>query len=217
MSESSQSAEQIAIIAVKLTEMAARLSADGLKNLAALFLALAQKPKSHGATSVYKLFQDGSVPQVFQIKPEDLKKFKEAAKEYGVLFSAIKHKDGDRDIDILVRMQDTPKINRILEKFGYGEPTWNLGNGQSEKKKESLDRSERQSNTPNNTSKKQEQDFEEIDDKEGISLSTETPVRERVESAKKIVKGADEMIKAAIKAVKHKADFSEPPTNMTER
>ena len=56
--------------------------------------------------------------KVYTFKDRDLAKFKEVAKEYGVLYTVLKDKDKtDGVFDVLVRADDESKINRIVERF----------------------------------------------------------------------------------------------------
>ena len=119
MNTSSDAAEQIVRISLEGFEVAARLSGSGAKNVAALLVAIAKdQQKVKGKTTLTNMLKSGRPLKVFSIKTEDLKKFSEEAKRYGVLFSAIvekKNKDGM--IDIMVREEDASKINRIVERF----------------------------------------------------------------------------------------------------
>jgi hypothetical protein len=52
------------------------------------------------------------------VRNEDLKKFCQEAKRYGVLYCALRDKnDTDGMCDIMVRAEDASKINRIVERF----------------------------------------------------------------------------------------------------
>jgi len=56
--------------------------------------------------------------KVFAVRNEDLKKFCQEAKRYGVLYCALRDKKNlDGMCDIMVRAEDASKINRIVERF----------------------------------------------------------------------------------------------------
>lgn len=124
MNTSSESAEQIVRIYLEGVEVALKLSGSGAKNIAAALYAISKdQTKIKGKTRIVNLLKSGKELKVFSIKKEDLKKFSEEAKKYGVLYSAIinkKIKDEDGLIDIMVKSEDASKVNRIVERFKLG-------------------------------------------------------------------------------------------------
>ena len=57
--------------------------------------------------------------KVFAVRDQDLAKFCEEAKKYGVLYCVLKDANADDGLtDIMVRAEDASKINRIFERFG---------------------------------------------------------------------------------------------------
>ena len=66
------------------------------------------------------MLKSGNPLQIYSLKEDQLKKFHTEAKKYGVLYTALidkKHPDKDGLVDIMVREQDAPKINRIMDRF----------------------------------------------------------------------------------------------------
>ena len=116
---SSESAEQIVRMYLQGFEVAARITGRGAERVGALLLAVMKdKNKSKGKTRLNSMLKSGKELKVFTIKKNELKKFKEEAKRYGVLYSAlINKKDKDGICDIMVRSEDASKINRIVERF----------------------------------------------------------------------------------------------------
>ena len=102
-------------------EVAARISGSGAKNVAVLLCAiLKEQEKVKGKTKLVNMLKSGKELKVFSVKYDDLKKFTEEAKRYGVLFSALidkKQKNVDGMVDIMVKAEDAGKINRIVERF----------------------------------------------------------------------------------------------------
>ncbi len=135
MNTSSDAAEQVIRISLQGIEVAARLSGSGAKNVAALLVAIAKdKQKVRGKTTLTNMLKSGRPLKVFSIKTEDLKKFSEEAKRYGVLFSAIVEKNNnDGMVDILTREEDSSKINRIVERFKLATVDMAIINGEIEK------------------------------------------------------------------------------------
>ena len=122
MNTGGDAADQMVKEGLQATEMAVRLSALGAKNLTAIALALARdNPKLRGKTNIDRLLKEGKELKVFPLKASDMHEFQQQARQYGVLFAAIKHKDGDL-AEILCKSQDTAKLNRIFERMGYKPP-----------------------------------------------------------------------------------------------
>lgn len=116
---SSESAEQMIKMSLEGLEVAAKITGIGAKNITVMLLALMKdKKRTKGKTTLNNMLKSGSQLNVFALKTEDLKKFSEEAKRYGVLFTALKNKNKTDGItDIIVRSEDAPKINRIVDKF----------------------------------------------------------------------------------------------------
>lgn len=119
MNTSSDAAESVVRLSLQGLEVAARVSGSGAKNIAAILVAIAKdQQKVKGKTKLTNLLKSGKELKVFSIRQEDLKRFTQEAKRYGVLFSAIVEKSStDGLIDIMVRAEDASKINRIVERF----------------------------------------------------------------------------------------------------
>lgn len=126
MNEASAAADQLTREGLQAAEMAAKLTALGAKNLAALVMALLKdNEKLAGKTNLKRLLRDGKELKVIPLSEEKRAAFSAEAKRYGVLFSVIHNKESG-DIDVLVRAEDAAKINRIFERIGYNglsEPT----------------------------------------------------------------------------------------------
>jgi hypothetical protein len=121
MNTSSESAEQLVRMYIQGVEVAAKLTGSGAKNLAVLLCAiLKDKKMTKGKTTLTNMLKTNKELKVFSIRQEDLKKFTEESKRYGVLLAALidrKHKSPDGLIDIMVKAEDAAKINRIVERF----------------------------------------------------------------------------------------------------
>ena len=121
MNTSGDAAESIIRMSLQGIEVAARISGSGAKNIAVLLCAiLKEQEKVKGKTKLVNMLKSGKELKVFSVKYDDLKKFTEEAKRYGVLFSALidnKQKNVDGMVDIMVKAEDAGKINRIVERF----------------------------------------------------------------------------------------------------
>lgn len=121
MNSSGDAAESIVRMSLQGIEVAARISGSGAKNIAVLlYTIMKDKQQTKGKTKLTNMLKSGKELKVFSVKQEDLKKFTEEAKRYGVLFSALvdkRQKNVDGMVDIMVRAEDASKINRIVERF----------------------------------------------------------------------------------------------------
>lgn len=121
MNSSSEAAEQIVKMSLEGFEVAARITGTGAKDVAALLYAVMKdKRKTAGKTRLTAMLKSGKELKVFSIKREDLISFKDYAKQYGVLYSALigkNEKINDGVVDIMVRAEDASKIDRIIKRF----------------------------------------------------------------------------------------------------
>ena len=105
-------------------ETAVKLAASGIKNVAALLIALAQSDrKIIGKTSIKKLTKDPSPAMVLPLKAKDVEQFSKLAKEYGVLYviARPKGKEG-ADVDIISNERYSAKLNALFQAMGYPLP-----------------------------------------------------------------------------------------------
>ncbi len=120
MMHGADAAEQMVRLSLEGMEVVLRVSGTGAKNLAVLMAAAIREEKQTlGKTSLTSLIKSGRELTVFSIPEHDFSAFKREAKRYGVLYCDIKDKsDSDEPvIDIITRVEDAPKINRIIERF----------------------------------------------------------------------------------------------------
>ena len=130
MNTSSDAAEQIVRMSLEGFQVAAKITGSGAKDVAALLYAIMKdKHKTAGKTNLSNMLKSGKELKVFSVRQDELKRFTEEAKRYGVLYSALinkKIKSNDGIVDIMVRAEDAAKINRIVERFklsSYDEAT----------------------------------------------------------------------------------------------
>lgn len=124
MNMGGDAAERLVRDSLMITEEAVKLAGLGAKNLAAILVALAkEEEKTHGPTRLTRLLRSGEELKLLPIKSEDLRQFRQLAKEYGVLFCPIKNKSLDNGLnDILFPASAAASVNRVLEHLGYPVP-----------------------------------------------------------------------------------------------
>lgn len=124
MNMGGDAAERLVRDSLMITEEAVKLAGLGAKNLAAILVALAkEEEKTHGPTHLTRLLRSGEELKLLPIKSEDLRQFRQLAKEYGILFCPIKNKSLDNGLnDILFPASAAASVNRVLEHMGYPVP-----------------------------------------------------------------------------------------------
>ena len=121
MNPGGDAAEQIVRLSLEGVEVAAKISGNGAKNIGLLLYAvLKQEQKTKGKARLTSMLKSGKDLKVFTIRQEDLKKFSQEAKRYGVLYCVLKDKnnpDPNAAVDVIARADDASKIQRITERF----------------------------------------------------------------------------------------------------
>ena len=125
MNQSSDAAEQIVRMSLEGFEVAAKVTGSGAKNIAVLlYTIMKNKEQTSGKSKLSSMLKSGKPLTIFTIKKDDLAKFQQEAKRYGILYCALvdkKDKSKDGIVDIVVRKEDSARINRIVERFKFAE------------------------------------------------------------------------------------------------
>lgn len=122
MNTSGEAADQVVRMSMEVGEAALKISGKGAKQLAVLLYAiLKEQKKTRGRARLETLVRSGRPLTVFSVKESDLKKFVQEAKRYGILYCAVRNPRGSSDgmADIMVKEEDAPHINRIVERFQF--------------------------------------------------------------------------------------------------
>ncbi len=125
MNQSSDAAEQIVRMSLEGFEVAVKVTGSGAKNIAVLlYTIMKNKEQTSGKSKLSSMLKSGKTLTIFTIKKDDLAKFQQEAKRYGILYCALvdkKDKSKDGIVDIVVRKEDSARINRIVERFKFAE------------------------------------------------------------------------------------------------
>lgn len=122
---SSDSAEEIVKISLDGMEVALRIAGSGAKNIAVMIYTIMkdnQHQQTRGKVRLTNMLKSKDPLKIFTIKAEDLKKFSQEAKRYGVLYCVLADKKNEKIdgmVDIMVRETDASKVNRIAERFEF--------------------------------------------------------------------------------------------------
>ena len=126
MNTSGEAADQVVRMSLEVGEAALKISGTGAKHLAVmLYAVLKEKKKTKGRARLETLVKSGRPLTVFSVKESDLKQFVQEAKRYGVLYCAVRNPKGSSDglVDVIVKEEDAPRINRIVDRFQLASVT----------------------------------------------------------------------------------------------
>lgn len=122
MNMGGEAADQIVKMSLNGVEVAAKITGAGAKQLAILlYTILKDQNKTRGKARLVSMLRSDNELKVFSIKNSDMKEFSQRAKDYGVLYCALRNRRGNPDgmVDVMVREKDAVKINRIVERFKF--------------------------------------------------------------------------------------------------
>ena len=126
MNTSGEAADQVVRMSLEVGEAALKISGTGAKHPAVmLYTVLKEKKKTKGRVRLETLVKSGRPLTVFSVKESDLKQFVQEAKRYGVLYCAVRNPKGSSDglVDVIVKEEDAPRINRIVDRFQFASVT----------------------------------------------------------------------------------------------
>lgn len=126
MNTSGEAADQVVRMSLEVGEAALKISGTGAKHLAVmLYTVLKEKKKTKGRVRLETLVKSGRPLTVFSVKESDLKQFVQETKRYGVLYCAVRNPKGSSDglVDVIVKEEDAPRINRIVDRFQFASVT----------------------------------------------------------------------------------------------
>jgi len=124
MDVSGEAADLVVKEGIQVTEAAVKLAASGVKNVAALLLALSKADyQVAGKTSAGKLQRQGVPAEVLQIKKEDIPRFQKLAKEFGILYCIAQKRGNDSGYANVISNQNyAAKLNAVYQEMGYTMP-----------------------------------------------------------------------------------------------
>lgn len=124
MDVNAEAADLVVKESIQATESAVKLAGTGLKNVAALLLALQrQDNKVVGKTSAKRLARDPAPAVVVPLKQEDIGQFKKLAKEYGILYFIAQKKGTDTGyVNIVSNQNYAAQLNAVMEAMQYPIP-----------------------------------------------------------------------------------------------
>lgn len=122
MNTTGDAAEQTFRIVIEETEFVIRITGSLLKETIAMLYAVSKDNKQNhiGKTNLSNMLKNCKDIRIFTIQRKDLNKFVEEAKNYGIYYCTLIDKTNKSDnaiVDIMIRSDDAPRVNRIVERF----------------------------------------------------------------------------------------------------
>jgi len=129
MNQSGDAAEQVVRFSLEGMEYVLKIAGSGAKQIAAFLLAALKsdgsekqpQTKLRGKERLKNMLKSGQPLKIFGVKNSDLEQFSKEAKRYGVVYCALRDKNAKENdlVDIMVKVEDSPKLDRILEKLEF--------------------------------------------------------------------------------------------------
>jgi len=128
MNHSGDAAEQIVRMGLEGVEVAAKITGTAAKEIALLLLAALKSPekstggmKLMGKERLETMLKSGKPLEIFSLRDSDLKTFAQETKRYGIVYCVLRNSRNTPDglCDIMVKADDAPKINRLVERFKF--------------------------------------------------------------------------------------------------
>lgn len=125
MNTAGDAAEQTFRIVIEETEFVIRITGSLIKETIAMLYAVSKDNKQNriGKTNLSNMLKNCKDIRIFTIQRKDLNKFVEEAKNYGIYYCTLIDKANKSDnaiVDIMIRSDDAPRVNRIVERFNLG-------------------------------------------------------------------------------------------------
>lgn len=116
MNYGSDPADQIVRFSLDGTEMVLKLSGLAAKNFALfVYAVLNDQQKVRGKTKLVRMLKERRPFKFFRIPENKMREFAREAKDHGLLYTAIRNKSRQGQIELVVFADDASKVNRILD------------------------------------------------------------------------------------------------------
>ena len=176
MNTTGDAAEQTFRIVIEGTEFVVRITGSLIKETLTMLYAISKdnKQNSIGKTNLANMLKNCKDIRIFTVQRKDLNKFVEEAKNYGIYYCTLMDKTDKSDeaiVDIMVRGDDAPRVNRIVQRFDLSITDTAKLRTESvkEKDKDEVDRTENET---------QEEKSLVVDDDKMADIMGETKVNE---------------------------------------
>ena len=119
MNTTGDAADQVVRYSLEAGEVALKITGEAAKEIAVLlYTILKEEKKTKGKAKLETLLRSGKPLSIFSVREDDMEKFEKEAKGYGILYYPIPNSNkGDGMYDIMVKEEDAPRINRLVERL----------------------------------------------------------------------------------------------------
>jgi hypothetical protein len=124
MNNSGDVAEQMIRMSIEGVESAVKVTGTASKEIVLLLIAALKSGEKNnlklkGAARLKSMLKSGKSLDIFSIKDSELAQFSKAAKEYGIVYCALRSGKNSPDgiCDVMVKTEDAPRISRIIERY----------------------------------------------------------------------------------------------------
>jgi len=169
MNNSGDAAEQIVRMSLEGVEVAAKITGSAAKEIAVMLAAALKNKgstlKPRGKARLVSMLKSGKPLEIFSVRESDLPTFVQGAKQYGIVYCVLRNTKNSPDglVDIMVKVDDAPKISRLVERFKFA--TVDKGRIESEI---IADRAERSAGFPDGPTPETEPGAKEVADTERL-------------------------------------------------
>jgi hypothetical protein len=124
MEVSGEVADMLVKEGLEAAKIATELSAKGLVNAAALLAAMVkQNYKVVGKVGIERLMKENAESVIIPIKDADFEKFQKIAKQFGVLYAAVKSEVKENGVlHIISNVNYSAQLNAVMEAMDYAVP-----------------------------------------------------------------------------------------------
>lgn len=184
MNTSADAADQVVKITLEGAEWAVRLAGTGAKHIGVMLYAMSKEQnKTRGAERLNNMLRSGKPLKVYTFSAKDMDKFKEVAKQYGILYTILKEKDKTGNVfDVLVRADDESKIQRISDRFNLTKVDTATLKAEILKEKAEREKNEEGENKSQGESEKKEEQTKAEGQEPPVLVQTEEEYEEGVTS-----------------------------------
>ena len=166
MDNSSEVAERVVRLSMDGAVVALKISGNASKHLIILLHAiLNDQNKTSGKMKLISMLKQQKELKVFTLSEDNLKKFANEVKTYGVTYCVLRDKDTSKGhpVEIMVKAEDASKIERIFERLEFGKVDTTSIEAEIEKSLQDVSQ-----NPPEQT---------EISEKQAAEIENEAPIR----------------------------------------
>ena len=160
MNTAGDAADQVVRYSLEAGEVALKITGEAAKEIAVLlYTILKEEKKTKGKAKLETLLRSRKPLSIFSVKEDDMNKFEKEAKSYGIMYYPIPNSNrGDGMYDIMVKEEDAPRINRLVERLKLASVS------EAAKVKTEIEKSRKEKIAPEKTQPEKSEDDKLVDE-----------------------------------------------------